>query len=513
MKFSDGYWLLRKDVQAIYAVAAENVVCTEAGMTIYANTKRIQQRSDTLNSALLTVQVSAPIEDVIRVRLSHWDGGVEKSPTFAIAHADGPVGEATIDGDKAMFTSGGLALHVERNAPWNMEFRAGDKLLTASRNKSVGAMRKADKPYIHEQLHLSVGELVYGLGERFTAFVKNGQVVDIWNRDGGTNSEQTYKNIPFYLTNRGYGVFINDPGEVSLEVASERVTSVQFSVPGEALEYFVIYGPTPKEILSKYTALTGRPALPPAWSFGLWLSTSFTTDYSEETVTEFIQGMADRDLPLSVFHFDCFWMRQFNWCDLEWDSTCFPDPAGMLKRLKARGLRICVWINPYIAQRSPLFAEGKANGYLLRRANGDVVQTDDWQAGMAIVDFTNPAACAWYTDKLRALLDIGVDAFKTDFGERIPTDVVYHDGSDPMRMHNYYSLLYNRTVFKLLEEERGIGEAVLFARSATTGGQMYPGALGRRLRIHLRGHGRDAARRAVARHERLQLLEPRHRRL
>jgi alpha-D-xyloside xylohydrolase len=325
-----------------------------------------------------------------------------------------------------------------------------------------------------EQLALGVGEYVYGLGERFTPYVKNGQVVDLWNEDGGTSSEQAYKNVPFYLTNRGYGVFVNHPERVSYEVASEKVQRVQFSVPGESLEYFLIYGPSPKEVLARYTALTGRPALPPAWSFGLWLTTSFTTDYDEGTVTGFIQGMADRDLPLHVFHFDCFWMKAFHWCNFEWDERVFPDPEGMLRRLKARGLRICVWINPYIAQRSALFDEGMANGYLLKRPDGGVWQWDRWQAGMGVVDFTNPAACRWYGDKLRALVDMGVDCFKTDFGERIPTDVVYYDGSDPVKMHNYYSYLYNKTVFEVLEGALGVGQATLFARSATAGGQQFP---------------------------------------
>jgi alpha-D-xyloside xylohydrolase len=331
-----------------------------------------------------------------------------------------------------------------------------------------------DGRYLHEQLSLGVGETVYGLGERFTPFVKNGQVVDIWNEDGGTSSEQAYKNIPFYLTNRGYGVLVNHSERVSFEVASEKVERVQFSVPGESLDYFLIYGPTPKEVLTRYTALTGRPALPPAWSFGLWLSTSFTTNYDEATVTNFVQGMADRDLPLHVFHFDCFWMKEFHWTNFEWDERVFPDPAGMLQRLKARGLRICVWINPYIAQRSALFAEGMANGYLVKRPNGDIWQWDRWQAGMGLVDFTNPAACRWFADKLRGLIDMGVDCFKTDFGERIPTEVVYHDGSDPVKMHNYYPYLYNKAVFETLEEALGKGQAVVFARSATVGGQQFP---------------------------------------
>jgi alpha-D-xyloside xylohydrolase len=167
-------------------------------------------------------------------------------------------------------------------------------------------------------------------------------------------------------------------------------------------------------------------------------------------------------------------MREFRWCDFTWDERVFPDPAGMLRRLKERGLKVCVWINPYIGQLSSLFGETRANGYLLKTAKGDVYQTDLWQPGMGIVDFSNPAACEWYSGKLRGLLDSGVDCFKTDFGERIPVDVVWADGSDPMKMHNFYSYLYNKVVFDTLREYRGEGEAVVFARSATAGCQQVP---------------------------------------
>jgi alpha-D-xyloside xylohydrolase len=184
--------------------------------------------------------------------------------------------------------------------------------------------------------------------------------------------------------------------------------------------------------------------------------------------------MAERDLPLSVFHFDCFWMREFTWCDFEWDPRVFPDPQGMLARLHGKDLRVCVWINPYIAQQSPLFAEAAEAGFLLKRPDGQVWQWDWWQAGMGLVDFSNPDATEWFKSKLRRLIDQGVDCFKTDFGERIPTDVDYFDGSEPQRMHNYYTQLYNRAVFDVLEEERGPGEAVVFARSATVGGQTMP---------------------------------------
>ena len=474
MKFTDGYWHMRADVTAHFPVHVHEVEVEPDALTVYGPTKRLTQRGDTLNLPLLTVRFSSPMPNVIRVQMVHHKGRQPRRPAFELYARQTPDVAIRDGAQAATLTSGRLTVRVEKTGDWRVEFKDGDQVITGSGWRGMGIIDTPTGRYMHEQLALGVGECVYGLGERFTPFVKNGQVVDLWNEDGGTSSEQAYKNVPFYMTNRGYGVLVNHPERVSFEVASEKVERVQFSVPGESLDYFLIYGPSPKEVLARYTALSGRPALPPAWSFGLWLTTSFTTDYDEETVTGFIQGMSDRDLPLHVFHFDCFWMKEFRWCDFEWDRRVFPDPQAMLQRLKARGLHICVWINPYIAQRSALFEEGMTHGYLLKRADGDVWQWDRWQAGMGLVDFTNPAACRWYGDKLRALVDMGVDCFKTDFGERIPTDVVYADGSDPVKMHNYYAYLYNRTVFEVLEEKLGKGEATVFARSATAGCQQFP---------------------------------------
>lgn len=474
MKFTDGYWHFRKGMTPHFPAHVWDVETAPDALTAYGTTKRFNQRGDVLNVGTLTVRFSAPLPNVVRVQMSHHKGKRPLTPTFQL-NCDHSHKITVQDNDEfASLTSGDLTVRVDKGSDWLVEYLDGDRLLTNSGWRGMGYVDTENGRFIHEQLGLSVGECVYGLGERFTPFVKNGQVVDLWNEDGGTSSEQAYKNIPFYLTNRGYGVFINHPELVSLEIGSEKVERVQFSVQGESLDYFIINGPSPKDVLTRYTQLTGVPALPPAWSFGLWLSTSFTTDYNEETVTSFVQGMADRDLPLHVFHFDCFWMKAFHWTDLEWDRDAFPDPEGMLKRLKARGLKICVWINPYIAERSTLFDEGMAKGYLVKTQEGDVWQWDRWQAGMGLVDFTNPDACKWFGDKLKVLLDMGVDCFKTDFGERIPTNIVYHDGSDPQKMHNYYTHLYNKVVFDVLKLARGEGEAVLFARSATAGGQQFP---------------------------------------
>lgn len=477
MKFTDGFWLSRPGLTPRYAVEVDDIRVDErAGtMTVYASTTRIEHRGDTLNRALLTVTYSAPAEGVIRVRVQHHSGAVPVVPAFALAADPGFAPGIHVDDEQGILDAGGLSVRVHRTGGWQVDFEHDGAPVTHSLARSVAHISGGEGTWMHEQLALGPGERIYGLGERFGALIKNGQTVDSWNADGGTSSEQSYKSIPFYLSSRGYGVLVDSPDHVSFEVGSEVNTRVQFSVPGETLDYHVIAGPTPKDVLRRYTGLTGRPARVPAWSFGLWLTTSFTASYDEGSVTEFIDGMAARDLPLSVFHFDCFWMREYQWTDFEWDPRTFPDPEGQLARLHDRGLRVSAWINPYIAQRSRLFDEARERGYLLRRTDGGVWQWDLWQAGMGIVDFTNPEAAEWYVAHLERLMAQGVDTFKTDFGERIPHEgVVWHDGSDPARMHNYYPFLYNQAVFRALERRYGVGEAVVFARSATVGSQQFP---------------------------------------
>ena len=484
MKFGNGCWLQKEGCECFAPQQVYFVKTEPKKVTLCAPTGRINHRGDTLGGIVLTIEITSPMPEVIRVKTSHHLGVQKKGPDFELNIEENMDLNVTEDEEKIRIESGSLALIITKEY-WSMTYERNGEVITKSSGRDLAFMKTDwngfayDKggadAYMRQELGLSVGELVYGMGERFTAFTKNGQSVDIWNEDGGTSTYQSYKNIPFYLTNRGYGVFVNHPEKVSFEVGTEQVSKVEFSVPGESMEYFLINGPTMKEVLERYTSLTGKPSLPPQWTFGLWLSTSFTTNYDEKTVMSFIDGMEERGIPLQVFHFDCFWMKDFHWSDFVWDSRVFPDPKGMLSRIREKGLKVCVWINSYIAQESCLFSEGMEKGYFVKRKNGDVWQWDMWQPGMALVDFTNPAACKWFQDKLEVLLDMGVDCFKTDFGERIPTeDVVYYDGSDPVKMHNYYTYLYNKTVYELLQRKRGKDDAVLFARSATAGGQKFP---------------------------------------
>ena len=432
MKFTNGYWMIRDGVDALYAREAYELAAdaTTESLNVLAPTSVVRGRYDTLNLPTFNVDITTPAEGVIRVRAEHWQGATEY-PGFPL-NADEPGnrdyvtvqangngdGEVGVNGADVTLTTGGLTAKVVKGTPWNLTFIGEDgKVLTESAGKSLGrfklgaesnvtaqpvgefgvtmdgSARDESDVFIAIQLHLSVGEDVYGLGERFGAYVKNGQSVDIWNEDGGTASEQGYKDIPFYMTSNGYGVLVNNRGHVSFEIGSEN---------------------------------------------------------TEAAINSFIDGMAERGIPLAAFHYDCYWMREFHWCDFEWDKRFFGDIESTLKRLH------------------------EDKGYLVRKPNGEVWQIDFWQAGMGLVDFTNPAAREWFKDKVKALLNQGVDAIKTDFGERIPRDVVWYDGSPKLSMHNWYTQLYNQAVFEAIEETYGKGNACLYARSATVGGQQKP---------------------------------------
>ena len=476
MKFTYGEWVTKPGVTASNCQQVREAHLNADGTKLEMFTVPYARDERVLDGPALFLTISSPLPDIIRVQAVHFSGGKAKMPGFELAdehcHLQAQMGEKEIS-----VKSGDTELVITRSpASFNWYYK-GERLTGVSSRygtPQLSTMKTPDGNFMRCQLDLDVGEKVYGLGERFTPFVKNGQTVEIWNEDGGTSSDLGYKNIPFYLTNRGYGVLVNDSGPVSFEVGTEHVTRVQFSVPGEKLDFMLIGGGDPKAVLQNYTALSGRPGLPPAWTFGLWLSSSFTTSYDEKTVTSFIDGMAERGIPLSVFHFDCFWMKEGEWCGFDWDEDMFPDITGLISRIHDRGLKVCVWINPYIGQKAKCFQMLSDNGWLLQRPNGDTWQWDAWQPGCAVLDFTNPDAVAWYKSCLKKLMKQGVDAFKTDFGERIPTDVVYHDGSDPLRMHNYYTYLYNKIVYETICEERGADEACLFARSATVGGQKFP---------------------------------------
>ncbi len=497
MKIADGFWLTKKGYDVKYASQAYKVETDKNSIKVLATPYVVEHRGMTLGGPNLEITYSSTSENIIKVHIAHYRGGLDNIPRFELNEDTGYVPSINKTDGQVEMISGDTRLVIKTGNEWDVSYYYKDKYLTGNAWRSTSIITESQfaanarvsvqaddeffnlpqdphTTYIREQLKTDIGECIYGFGEKFTPFVKNGQTVEMWNNDGGTCSDQSYKNIPFYISSKSYGVFVNSSDRISFEVNSDTVSKVSFTEPGEELEYFIIGGENLEHVLENYTSLTGKPALPPAYTFGLWLSTSFTTDYDEATVNSFIDGMAERKIPLQVFHFDCFWMKEYEWCNFEWDKEMFPDPAGMIKRLHDKGLEICVWVNPYIAQQSKLFDIGKENGYFIKNPDGSVFQTDLWQPAMAIVDFTNPEALKWYKGLLKTLFDMGVNSIKTDFGERIPTKCVYYNGMDPIKMHNYYTYLYNKAVFEALEEYYGKDKACLFARSATVGGQKFP---------------------------------------
>jgi alpha-D-xyloside xylohydrolase len=493
-------WLVSQEHTVQYAEEVYTTTLREdnKAVTLLCPTKKIFSRGDTLNLATLSVELEAQFDGVISVEVTHHAGARRLGPDFEHFPDGRPeaLGEVTrsANGKETIVTSGALSATVNGDDhTFDIKFHATDdsRTLTSLLNRSVGLAYSpalstpkqvedlsAHKHYMFTQTELAVGESIHGLGERFGAWNKIGQNIEVWNEDGGTSSEQAYKNISFWLSSRGYGVFVDTPDKIDLEIGSERSCRLQTTVEGQRLKWYIIYGPTPKEVLTKYSILTGRSNCVPAWSYGLWLSTSFTTSYSEDTVQSFVSQMSQERIPVEVFHFDCFWLRPFHWCDFIWDPASFPDPAGQIKRLKDAGLinKVSVWTNPYIGQASPIFKFAADRGYLLKRTNGDVWQWDLWQTGMGVVDFTNPEACEWFRECLDKLFDMGVDSIKTDFGERIPTkNVQWHDRSvDPNRMHNYYAFIYNKLVYESAQKKFGKNEAILFARTACAGSQRFP---------------------------------------
>ncbi|PNS21162.1 Alpha-xylosidase [Sphaceloma murrayae] len=500
MKFRDGMWLPAADKHVEYAEEVYEAIpsADQRSLSLLCPTRQIHSRGDSLNRPTITVDLEAVADGIISIEATHWHGARNPGPHYDLFPSGRPPVSASITKSPTATTlsSGPLSASVSSDPhTFDIRFHATDNThhLTTLSTRSVAfayspppgspmVVESLSSPhpikhYMLTQHTLSVSEGIYGLGERFGPFNKLGQSISLWNADGGTSSDQAYKNVSFYMSSRGYGVFIDHLENVDLEIGSERCCRLQTSVEGQRLKWYVIYGPGPKEVLRRYTAMTGRAKAMPEWSYGLWLSTSFTTEYDDGTVKGFLEGMKERGIEVGVFHYDCYWLRAFHWCDFVFDPERFPDPERSIRNVKEGGTKaVSIWTNPYISQRTHLFKEAVEKGFLLKKTNGDVWQWDLWQTGMGLVDFTNPSAAEWYAGIITKLLKMGVDSIKTDFGERIPTKDVkwFDDKFDNERMHNWYAFIYNKCVYDAVEKFKGENNAVLFARAACAGSQRFP---------------------------------------
>ncbi|MDC6367703.1 MULTISPECIES: alpha-xylosidase [Flavobacteriaceae] len=362
--------------------------------------------------------------------------------------------------------------------PWKIAiYDAKGKLLTSTLHMNdvkntytpvtpFGYVRKASdySRSMNAVFSLSPNEKIYGCGESFTEFNKRGQKVVLYIDDAnGVQNETMYKPIPFYMSSRGYGVFMHHSTPISVDFGKYFSGANSMMIGDDEADLFVFLG-EPKDILDEYTDLTGKPEMPPLWSFGFWMSR--ITYFSEEEGRAIAQNLRKHKIPSDVIHFDTGWF-DVDWRnDYQFSASRFNNPEGMIKDLKADGFNVCLWQLPYFTPKNTLFNEIVGNQLAVKDAKGNLPYED------AVLDFTNPATISWYQNKIESLLKMGVGVIKVDFGEAAPLNGIYHNGRTGFYEHNMFPLRYNKAVYDITKKTNG--EGIIWARSTWAGSQRYP---------------------------------------
>lgn len=468
----------------------------EEGLAAIARAELIGAEPDTVSlkavtadGQVFTAELAIAGAGIVRVRLATDPAARPRSQaaiTLVRPKSD-PNGWIEITEGRVRLFTGPLIAELWLD-PWRLRFLADDgtELLAANRGERDISNRLRNLPLgcsivdgktvaYHECFTAGGDEHFVGFGEKFTVLDKRGQRAQMWNYDAfGAESDRSYKNIPCYLSSRGYGVLVNSGAATEFDMACSTHSCVQIVVPDDLIEYFVLGGPTPGDVLRRLDALTGAPVQPPKWAFGSWISSGFFVD-TQEAVLERARRIRADGIPCDVLHLDTYWQTEGHWSDLRWDAERFPDPEAMLATLAAQGFRVCLWINPYISHFSPVFTEAAERGYFLTKADGGVYVADVWHGNhpaSGILDFTRPEVVTWFQDLLRGLLRQGVAVFKTDFAEGVPVDAHAANGMTGADLHNVYTLLFNDAVAAVTRQEAGHG--MVWARSTFLGGQRHP---------------------------------------
>ena len=361
--------------------------------------------------------------------------------------------------------------------PWSVTFKdASGKVLTKTRHSSDNkgftqvlpfcfVRRAADySRSVGAVFTISPDEKIFGCGESFTPMNKYGQKVNLYTCDpNGVETPGMYKPIPFFMSSKGYGIFMHTSTPVTCDFGNTYGASNALLMGDESMDIFVMLG-EPKDILNEYTNLTGKPSMPPLWSFGLWMSR--ITYFSEADGRNVAAKLRANNIPTDVLHFDTGWFETDWRCDYEFSKNRFQDPVKMIADLKRDGFRTCLWQLPYFVPKNKLFKEITEGGLHVKNANGNVPFED------AVLDFTNPKTVEWYRGKVGSLLKMGVSVIKVDFGEAAPYNGLYANGRTGLYEHNLYPLRYNKTVSDLTKEING--ESIIWARSTWAGSQRYP---------------------------------------
>ena len=317
-----------------------------------------------------------------------------------------------------------------------------------------------------DAVRIDYNEHFYGFGEKFGPLDKLGQEAVLWQTDAlSSSTEKSYKNVPFFMSSKGYGIYINSSAKSRFQMGSYHYKAYQTVCHEREADFFFIYGPSMKEILPRYTGITGKTPELPDWSFGLWMSKN--TYRTREELLSVARKIRQKKIPCDVVHLDVGWFEKDWMCDFEFSQTRFPDPKGMTDELRRMGFHLSMWQLPYIKKENKLYPVAREKGYFARTPGGDVSTKD----ADGVIDMSNPEAVQWYQSLLGDLFEQGLSVVKVDFGESTEEDAVYH-GYEGWEMHNLYPLLYNRAAFEKTVEETG--EGIIWGRSAFAGSQRYP---------------------------------------
>jgi alpha-D-xyloside xylohydrolase len=429
---------------------------------------------------VLPFEIAFVTPRTIRIRMQARAAAGADSPSLMLAGEPGRSADWSPrqEADRVVWCGPHGSLTLVQN-PWRLEFRdAAGRLLTDTRQmgdtKCLPSASSVPFSFIRRaedlgrqfaaSFRLAPNEKLFGCGESFTRLNKRGQKVVLWTCDAlGVQTPALYKPIPFFLSDRGYGMFVHASTPMTFDFGQAYDSTTTLHVGDDELDVFVFLG-SPREILSEYTALTGRSPMPPVWSFGLWMSR--ITYKSEAETREVAAQLREHRIPCDVIHLDTGWFETDWRCDYKFSESRFSDPAKMIRDLRKQGFRISLWQLPYFTPTNPLYREAVAKGYMVRDARGQAATED------AILDFSNPEAVRWYQGLLAGLLKMGVGAIKVDFGESGPLAGHYASGRSGWYEHNLYPLRYNQAAADVTREVTG--ENVIWARSAWAGSQRYP---------------------------------------
>lgn len=435
-----------------------------------------------------TLRIDVVADDVFRIRYAEAEAVPDNATPMVVGIPPKPskVHVEDSDGGVALIT-GAARLSLDRLSTSMRVCDASGRVLTevggAEKNHlhawdayNTGICRTADgRPLAVECFALHPQEGVFGFGEKFLPLDTVGQTVDLnMVEASGTTTPRSYKNIPFFWTTRGWGVFLNHSARISCWVGSRAAADLQVAIEDDFLDYYLFVG-SPKTILDRYTRLTGRSRMPPRWSFGFWQSK--ISYRSAEEALEVVRGNRAHGIPTDVLHLDTHWFEEDWRCDLEFSKDRFPDPAAFHEEMSELGAKVSLWQLPYVPEGSRLFEELAAVGGFVETEAGElydvgICYTPGFSGRVGCIDFTNPAATRVYQTHLRRLFHLGARVIKVDFGEQAPLDGVYYDGTPGHRMHNLYPLLYNQAVAEATEE--ATGESIIWARAAWAGSQRHP---------------------------------------